>query len=167
MQLTTQRLFLNPVSNEDSPWFYEINTNPNVRKYLWDDEVIPQSLCDGIIKESIDCFKQKKWGLWKIETQDQTIVGYCGLWDFFEEPQPQLLYVVAPEFTKNGYAKEASQAIINYAFEALEYDYVTASMDEVNRGSIHVCESLGMKKIEIRTIEGNPIVFYKIESSIC
>ncbi|WP_420579773.1 GNAT family N-acetyltransferase [Reichenbachiella sp.] len=166
MQLTTQRLQLCPITKDDSEWFYILNIDPQVRKYLWDDEVIPLSLSNDIINESIDCFKLKKWGLWKILTQDETIVGYCGLWNFFEEPQPQLLYVIDPNYHGNGYAREASQAIIKYAFETLQYDYLIASMDNLNSPSIHVCESLGLNEVESRTIEGNPTVFYKIENSI-
>lgn len=165
MQLTTQRLILTPISKEDSDWFYKLNTKPQVRQYLWDDEVIPLSLSNDIIKTSINHFKEENWGLWKIENQKNISMGYCGLWHFFEEAQPQLLYVIDPEFTKNGFAEEASLAIIAYAFNKLKFDYITASMDETNLTSNKVCESLGMKKIETQIINGNPIVFYKLDHS--
>lgn len=165
MQLTTQRLILTPISKDDSDRFYNLNIKPEVRQYLWDDEVIPLSLSNDIIKTSIDHFKEENWGLWKIKTQNNLFIGYCGLWHFFEEAQPQLLYVIDPEFAKNGYAKEASQTVISYAFDKLKFDYITASMNEANLASIKVCESLGMKKIETQIIDGNPIVFYKLNQS--
>ena len=35
-------------------------------------------------------------------------IGMVGLWEFFDEPQPQLLYALLPEHTGKGIADEAS-----------------------------------------------------------
>lgn len=163
MKLTTNRLNLTPISSTDSLWFHELNINPQVRKYLWDDEVISESLANDIINESIRLFNENQWGLWKIDSAKNQI-GYAGLWNFFDEPQPQLLYVIDPKHTRNGYAKEASQSVIKHTFEKLKFNYLIASMDEANIASIKVCESLNMSKKETKKIDGSPIVFYQIDN---
>ncbi|WP_394336181.1 hypothetical protein [Adhaeribacter arboris] len=38
-------------------------------------------------------------------------MGFAGLWFFFEEDQPHLLYGLLPEYTKSGLATEAARAV--------------------------------------------------------
>jgi len=55
---------------------------------------------------------------------ENTYAGFAGLWSFFGEDQPQLLYALAPNEIKKGYAAEASKAVINYAFNKLKFKYL-------------------------------------------
>lgn len=90
------------------------------------------------------------------------VIGIAGLYTFFMEPQPQLLYALLPQYQKNGYATEASRCIIRYAFENLEYDYLLASCDTPNVSSVRVMERLGMQKLKEEYAEGKPLVFYQL-----
>ena len=58
------------------------------------------------------------------------VIGYTGLWYFFNEKQPQLIYALLKQFTKRGYALEASKAIIQYSFNTLGFQYLIAATDE-------------------------------------
>ena len=165
MNLHTARLNLMPLSSADMAIFHCTNTNLFVRKYLWDDEVIVQQLSEEILEEVERCFRDQSWGLWKIvSVSDNNYVGYAGLWKFFDENQPQLLYALLPEYTGRGYATEASQAIIDYAFSQLKYDYLIASTDTANSSSGQVCQHLGMVLQEERVINGKATSFYRIEN---
>src|SRR5687767_5346438 len=105
--MKTKRLTLFPLAQNDLGIFQEINVNPHVRKYLWDDAIMPQDFFENIMKRVDAHFKKDGWGLWKIMDHDNTIVmGYVGLWLFFDEHQPQLLYALHPDFTGKGYATE-------------------------------------------------------------
>ncbi|NJS16396.1 MAG: GNAT family N-acetyltransferase [Nostocaceae cyanobacterium CSU_2_110] len=67
----------------------------------------------------------QKFGLWFIQTKDEKeIIGFVGLWYFFDESQPQLVYALLPEATKKGYATEAANKILEYCFNQLGYQYV-------------------------------------------
>lgn len=74
--------------------------------------------------------------------------GFVGLWMFFDEKQPQLLYGLLPDKTGLGYATEASRAIIHYAFNELKFNYFIASCDTPHTASRKVCERLNMTMIE-------------------
>ncbi|WP_431125935.1 GNAT family N-acetyltransferase [Flagellimonas flava] len=166
MELSTQRLQLIPLSGEDTKIFHETNINPHVKRYLWDNEEIPAAVSEGIIQEVGTKFEKEKWGLWKIlDASSQTYMGYIGFWFFFEEALPQLVYALLPEFTGKGYATEASQEIIRYAFEELKFDYIKASMDTPNQDSARVCDRLQMQLVEEKTMEGKPTLFYKLDNS--
>jgi len=143
-----------------------IVTNEYVRKYLFDDEVLDPHQIHDILLRSIESFKQKGYGLWLIhETSSQIITGMVGLWEFFDEPQPQLLYALLPEYIGQGIAGEASREIIRYSFDTLGFRYLVASCDTPNLASHKVARRLGMMKTKEETINGKPTTFYRIENN--
>ncbi|MFB8787415.1 MAG: GNAT family N-acetyltransferase [Potamolinea sp.] len=119
-----------------------------------------------MLLESQKLFDEKRFGLWFIETKnEQAIIGFVGLWYFFEENQPQLVYALLPQASKKGYATEAAKKILEYGFHELGYEYLVASSDQPNIESHKVSEKLEMKKVEERIVNGNPIIFFRIEKA--
>ena len=165
LKLQTDRLTLDPINSNDLEIFHKTNTDPFVRKYLWDGQKIPYSLSAKIIEEVERRFKQEQWGLWKIiNSTSEDYLGYAGFWYFFDEKQPQLLYALLPEFTGNGYATEASRELIKYAFEVLNFDYLMASTDKSNKESVNVAQRLNMELAEEKEIEGKSTLFFRLET---
>ncbi|WP_025667013.1 GNAT family N-acetyltransferase [Aquimarina megaterium] len=165
MNLKTKRLELTPITNKDLDVFHNTNTNPFVKKYLWDNQDIPKSVSIDILNKTETKFKTEKWGLWKIINLDnEEYMGYIGFWFFFDEKLPQLLYALLPEFTGNGYATEASHEIIDYAFKKLRFKHLIATMDKPNHNSVHVCKRLNMELIEERVINEKTTLFFKLEN---
>jgi ribosomal-protein-alanine N-acetyltransferase len=166
-ELETQRLQLKPILASDSIALHNILTDPYVRKYLCDDLVWSLEQVEEMAVESQNLFNTQKFGLWFIETKEpQEIIGFVGLWYFFDEEQPQLTYALLPEATKKGYATEASTKIIEYCFNQLGYQYLLTSCDRPNLDSIKLAQRIGMSKIEQRTIDDKPIVFFRIENDL-
>lgn len=158
-----QRIHLTPLSAKDLPVFVSINTHPHVRKFLWDDSIVPTETLVEILEKVESHFAKDNWGLWKIILSgSETVIGYAGLWPFFDEQQPQLLYALLPEYTGKGYATEASQLVIEYSFQALRFSRLIASMDKGNIDSVKVCERLGFRFVEEKTIEAKPTLFYEL-----
>ena len=164
MNLRTQRLTLTATTDNDFTSLTTIVTNEYVRKYLFDDEVLEPLQITDILYRSINSFQQKAYGLWLIryDGSDDTI-GMVGLWEFFEEPQPQLLYALLPEHTGKGIAAEASRAILQYSFDTLGFKYLDASCDTPNVSSHKVATRLGMVKTKEDKGNGKPITCYRIE----
>lgn len=167
MILRSLRLTLYPLTREDHRYFHDLNVNPFVRKFLWGDQVISVDKTEEILQKNEDYFKERSFGLWKLESKiNNRIIGYAGLWYFFDEHQPQLLYVVDQRFTRFGYATEASRCIINYAFEELSFSYLVATTDASHLVSQKVAMQAGMRFSEERMIEGRLTRFYKIEKHL-
>lgn len=159
--MKTDSVELIPMDSSDFEVFKEINTNAFVRKYLWDDRIMPDHIFHQILNDVEHHFKKDNWGLWKIVLLDsQSIVGYAGLWLFFHEFQPQLLYAIKPEHKGKGYATESAKLIVDYAFNQLRFTSLIATMDKTNVDSRKVCDRLGFTFIEEKEIEGKPILFY-------
>lgn len=166
MKLTSPRLILSPFLLEDKDAFLAINTHPFVRKYLWDDEIISKELALDILEQNATQFTSEKSGLWKINRKtDNTIIGYTGLWYFFDEPQPQLLYALLPEYTSQGYIYEAANVITEYAFEVLNFDYLVAACDMPNVASQKVAIKLGMQPSKTLGMDGKPTLFFVLKKA--
>lgn len=164
MELQAERLRLVPMTSGDVEFFHETNNDPFVRRYLWDDEAVPLAVSKEILRGVESAFDDAGWGLWKAVDMDAATLGYIGLWTFFEEPQPQLVYALSESYTGRGYASEASIRVMEHAFDTLSFEYLDASMDVANAASVRVCERLGFELHDERQINGKPIRFYRMHS---
>jgi ribosomal-protein-alanine N-acetyltransferase len=165
--LETQRLRLKPIRGGDLNTLHSIFTNPYVRKYLNDDKIFSMLLVAEMIVENQRLFMDRQFGLWFIEAKDTSqIIGFVGLWYFFGEEQPQLVYALLPEATKNGYASEAATKILEYSFCTLGYDYLIASCNKSNLESRKLAERIGMEEVEEKVVHGSSIIFLKITNSL-
>lgn len=163
MNLESHRLILQPVLNKDFEAVYDIFTNEFVRTYLFDNNILDEAQVKEFVRISNDTFEKKSYGLWllKLRIAEQHI-GFAGLWHFFEEDQPQLLYALLPDYTGQGLASEASTQIVNYSFEKLGLPYVDASCDKANIASHKTASRIGMKKFKEEVVDGKPLTFYRI-----
>jgi [ribosomal protein S5]-alanine N-acetyltransferase len=62
-----------------------------------------------------------------------------------------LFYAISPSHQRQGYASEAAQALVDYAFQHLDLKRVIATTDFDNHASIGVMRKLGMR------VEKNPL----------
>jgi len=144
--IETARLRLRPFTRDDIHDIHRLWIDPDVRKYLWDDEVISRERAASIIEQSIDHFKNTGLGLWAVMPRtDNTLIGFCGYWFFHDPPELQLLYGIAPARWGRGLATEAARAMIGYGFQQHGFDRIVASADEPNRASLKVMEKAGMR----------------------
>ena len=142
-----------PFEPEDLNLLHETFTDPFVRKYLMDDEIISIERSSEFMSINEQTFRENGWGLWKIRVnEDDTYAGFAGLWNFFDEDQPQLLYGLLEDHTRKGYAVEASKAVMEYAFTTLNFSYLVAACDTPNTDSLKVCELLKFKRVEEKEI---------------
>ena len=163
--LETNRTILKPFEGDESELFHKLSCDSFIRKYLWDDEKISMKVAKDVISRSTRYFKRNGFGIWKIEyIEIDEIIGYAGLWYFFEEEQPQLIYALRENFTKKGIATEVAKRIVHYAFEELNYKYLIASMDEMHHESQKVTSRIGMKLFKREELNEKPTVFYKINN---
>ena len=160
--MQTDRLLLTPWLPNEAEAMHACFNNESVRKYLWDDQEISKEMVDKILQTNLEQFENQHFGLWKLtERNDTHFVGFAGLWFFFEEKQPQLLYGLWPAFEGNGYATEASKKVLTYAFSSLNYSYVDAAIDSPHEASRKVLERLNMKLLAERMEDNKPTSFYR------
>ena len=82
--------------------------------------------------------------------EDGAFIGVMGviLSEIHGAKCAELGYLVHPDFQRQGYAYEGANACMEYAFTALNADYVTAAVAADNLPSIHLAEKLGLFPIQ-------------------
>ncbi len=164
LKLQSKRIKLIPFTQDDVKIFRKINSDPFVRKFMWDDQIMSLETSKDIMSENQRLFTEKHYGIWKIFCkQSDNVIGYCGLWFFFDEPQPQLLYAILEPYTGQGLATAAAHLVIDYAFTKLDFNYLLAATDEPNKASQKVATRLGMRRSKQVIENGKVTIFYRIE----
>jgi RimJ/RimL family protein N-acetyltransferase len=64
IEIHTPRLRLRPYRVEDVDDLYRLWTNPEVRRYLWDDVIISREQAASVVRASIACFEIHGFGQW-------------------------------------------------------------------------------------------------------
>jgi ribosomal-protein-alanine N-acetyltransferase len=163
IEIETDRLRLRPLRADDLDEVHGLWVDPDVRKYLWDDEAIPRERAASVIRVSKDLFEADGYGLWAVSRRDEKgVIGFSGFWYFREPPELELLYGLAPAHWGRGLATEAAKAIIRYGFEELSMSRIAASTDAANRSSVGVMQRAGMSFDKRASTGGLDTIYYVI-----
>ena len=163
--IATARLMMRPFETDDVDALHLLWTDPGVRKFLWDDRVIPRETAVDVVESSVDGFVNHGFGLWAIRFEnDVKLIGFAGLRHFTEDcsanEEVELLYGVTPELWGKGIAPEAARAVVRYGFEELRLANIYAGADPPNTASFRVIEKLGMKFARKTVVNGLEAVYY-------
>jgi RimJ/RimL family protein N-acetyltransferase len=159
--LVTARLELRPCGPDDVDALHALWTDPDVRRYLWDGEVIPRERAAGIVAESAASFVREGFGQWLVRRAGAPEpVGFCGLRRAGDEVE--LLYGLWPAHQGVGLAAEAARAVLRHGFASVGLARIVARTDPPNRASVRVMERLGMRFEWERVLSGMPTLQYAI-----
>ncbi|SRR5712692_6003509 len=161
MKLETARLRLRPCTLEDLDALHRFWTDPDVRRYLWDDQIISREQAEAVVHSSLASFQAHGFGFWAVTLAgDGAMVGFCGLPLTGDPPEVELLYGIAPSSWGQGLATEAAQAVLRYGFKELHLARIVGGADVPNVASLRVLEKLGMTFTRrVRTEYGEVVSF--------
>ena len=110
-------------------------------------------------------YKINNYGLCLISLLDKKPIGICGLLKRDKLDSPDIGFAILPNFRKQGYAVEASRAILNDARERLQLTKILAITSSENIASIELLLKLGMLYKKMITIESDskPVQLYSIQ----
>lgn len=146
--LTTARLTLRPYASDDFDALYDIQSRPEVTRYLMYDtrdrdqvrEILEQRMrADGRERDAVD--------LAVVLTDSGTLIGDVAL--FLRNPehrQGEVGYVFHPDYGGRGYATEAARVLLRLGFEDHGLHRIIGRLDARNKGSARVLERLGMRR---------------------
>ena len=161
-QLETVRLRLRPFVASDLDALHLLWTNPDVRRYLWDDVEISRDRAEAVIGLSIESFSSRGFGFWAVFFRENTdnLIGFCGLRTFGDTEDVEILYGIHPSHWGQGIATEASEAVLNFGFQTCGLTKIYAGADSPNASSFRVIEKLGMTYDGPRIVNGMEAVYY-------
>ncbi|MFV5695717.1 GNAT family N-acetyltransferase [Flavobacterium sp. LB3P122] len=135
--LTTQRLTLRQLSTEDGQDIFTLRSDTEINKYL--DREPSKTIEDAMnfINKVNDTIKNNNSIYWVISlTTTKTFVGTICLFDFSDEKNScEIGYELMTKFQGQGIMKEATEEVIDYAFQTLEFQKIVACTHKGNQNS--------------------------------
>jgi len=144
--LETDRLTLRRTTNEDFEEFFYMQLNPNLRKYLGTTKIgnNPEKNKKYF---SEDKYNELDYYRWTIERkEDKKLIGTIYLNIHSEKAKTAGIdYWIREDEWGKGYTTEASQKILEFAFDKLNLNRIESCGAKDNTGTWKVMEKIGLK----------------------
>ena len=144
--LNTERLELRWLTQDDAPMMLAVWNDPAFMRYVGDRgvrtvEQAGAALQAGLLK----LYSNYGYGPFRImRREDGADLGICGLFRRDGLDEPDIGFAILPEYCRQGFALEASVAVLNHARDVLKLSSVTAIVSPQNEASIGLLEKLGL-----------------------
>ena len=166
MVLQTSRLLLRPAGEPDIEPLHRLWTEPGVRRFLWDDEVIRLDRARAVVLASLETWSSRRYGLWTVvPSAEAPLVGFCGFRPSEWAEAPELLFGLSATHWGRGLALEAARAAATWAFETLHATRIVAPTDPPNTASVKVLERLGMRFERQGRLQGLDTLFFTLDAA--
>lgn len=145
--LESERLYLRQWQASDFAVFAEMNADAEVMRYF--PKILSAALSDTIASKCQQLIKDNGWGFWAVSLkQSDAFIGMVGLnqthADMPFAPSVEIGWRLDREYWGQGYAIEAAQASLRFAFEVLALSEVVAFTAVVNERAQKLMQRLGM-----------------------
>ncbi|MBA2493342.1 MAG: GNAT family N-acetyltransferase [Acidobacteria bacterium] len=162
--LETERLIMRPFIESDVDEIFAMRSDEDIMRFIRE----PQGR-----KESFDWIKlvSAHWNTDKlgfcavIEKNANKFLGWCGIWRLKETGEMEIGYAIDKAYWGKGFATEAAEKFMRYAFEQLNAEKLVAVARPENTASRRVMEKLGMKFVKTGTFYSQTLVQYSISKS--
>lgn len=148
--LETERLHLRGWEMRDYFPFFEMNADPKVMQYF--PKLLLKQESDALADRFQHFIQHNGWGFWVVELKASgQFIGFTGLHhqpsQFSFSPCTEIAWRFTAQAWGKGYATEAAQACLKFAFDQLKLERVIAFTALQNRKSFAVMQRLNMREI--------------------
>ena len=152
--LETERLILRDIQLSDIHGMFELDSDPEVHKYLGNKPFKNKSQSEEIIKSVIKQYDEFGIGRWAmVNKQTNEFMGWSGLKlntvtlnghvNFID-----VGYRIIKRFWGNGFATESSITALDYGFNTLNLDTIYGITEKGNDASHRVLLKIGLHYVE-------------------
>ncbi len=158
LRFETSRLLLRPTGDQDAGFILELLNSPGWIKYIGDRNIHSIEQAKAYIEERMtpQLYRLGYGNFTLISKDSKQPLGTCGLYDRDGLDGVDIGFALLPQYHCKGYAYEASQKILNLAWEQFGLSIVRAITTDNNYASQSLIEKLGMKFIEKITLPNDP-----------
>jgi ribosomal-protein-alanine N-acetyltransferase len=143
--LYTKRLVIRPLRVSDAePAYKFMDLDKDVSRFINRANSLKQKL--ERFEKLVHGYRAENYGYFAITpiNSDHRMIGWVGLTPLEKHPYTQLLYGLAKPYWGQGYASEAADAMVRYAFRRMQLDMLVAVVNPENAASRKLIEKLGM-----------------------
>ncbi len=153
--LESQRLIYRPFELSDAQALFEMDSNPNVHKYLWQKPTLDIDESIQIIEMLQKQYKENGIGRFAtILKETGEFIGWTGIKfvnDHIENGNTNFYdygYRLNEKFWNKGYASEATKIWLDYGFNEMNINEMNAYTHSENGASNHILSKSGFQFIE-------------------
>lgn len=143
------RLYFREFTKEDIQLLFDLNSNPNVIKYVHEPAPTLENIT-GILNDVIlpqyTLYGHGRWAV-HLKSNDE-FIGWCGLKYIKEADEIDLGYRFKENYWGRGYGFEAARATIDYGFSVLKLSGIFARALPENVASWKIMEKCGMHYVD-------------------
>lgn len=164
----TERLILRPIAFQDMEGIYQLDTDPEIHKYLIHQSLSSKKQALERIEFIQAQYRRHGVGRWAmIEKTSGCFTGWAGIKFIDKELNKHIhFYDVGYRLLKaywgKGYATEATKASLTFAFSKLGAETVYGHAHHENLASRNVLEKAGLIYKETFQFEGIPHLWFEI-----
>ena len=150
--ITTERLLLRPLTMGDVDDLFEYQSDAHTVRYVPWPARTREQVIEALSKHTPNAVDvpsaDGEFALlgWQLRSTGQVIGQGDLVIESAANRQASIGWVTHPQFTRQGLAREATAALIDWAFGSLALHRVTATIDTRNAASIGLAERLGMRR---------------------
>jgi ribosomal-protein-alanine N-acetyltransferase len=172
--LETERLILREFQESDLEGMFELDSNPEVHKYLGNNPITTHKQAEDSIAFIQEQYKERGIGRFAcIEKASGDFIGWSGL--KLNQGEKETLngftnfidigYRLIPRFWSKGYASESAFACLDFGFKKMNYDIIYGAADVENIGSNKILQKIGLHFVNEFDYKGVNVNWYELKKS--
>lgn len=149
----TERLVIREIAEADTACLYQMSLQAGMEYLFRDSQNENRTVENCFAPERMlsyikTVYRFCGYGLWGVWIKGGKLIGCCGLSDPQQETMQtegelELQYMLAPEEQHKGYGAEMCSAALDYAFERIQCERISARIHKENEPSIRLAFRLG------------------------
>jgi [ribosomal protein S5]-alanine N-acetyltransferase len=164
--LQTPRLILRRFTEADTILLLQLNSNPEVLKYLHEPPLATEEQALHILNTIILPQYKNNLGRWAMHLKTTNeFIGWCGLKYLAGADEIDLGYRLMQNFWNNGYAYEAAKHTLAYGFNQLHLKTIICRAHIENIASLKILEKIGMQFIKEEIVDNCPVKTFSTTNS--
>lgn len=169
--LETDRCLLRPLEETDVSGMFQLDSSPDVLRYLGGKTVSHPDHSLAIIKMVRKQYEDNGYGRWAVIAKATgEFMGWAGLKlvqteDYLPQPHTDLGYRLLPKLWGQGYGTELALTCCHWGFNQLNLDLLYAATHQENEGSQKILAKCGFEKKGAFFYEGAPQFWYVLTKS--
>ena len=163
IELRTNRLLLRMYRESDFEAYAEMSADPEVMKYIGDGKPLDRPMAWRNMATMIGHWHLRGYGLWAVEElATGEFIGRIGCWNPEGWLGFEIGWMLRRGFWGRGFATEAAEAALRFAFEDLRIPRIISQIHPMNNDSIRVAKRLGEQRIDSSEVFGHPVDVYSL-----
>ena len=167
--LETDRLTLHHLSTLDAEFTIELMNSPGWLEFIGDRGVkFEEAARNYLISGPIKSYRMYGYGMYLVRLkEDETRIGMCGLVNRPGLENVDIGFALLPGYEGKGYGYESAKAVLEYAFDELDFQRIVAITEQNNLKSIRLLEKIGLSFKDKIIFNEEEVMLFSLDKKKC